>query len=192
MYPVALTGQRTRLREFKKDDADQALALVGDERVTAWLSFDARTRKEATAMIDGVVERAQANPRDEYYLAVTSRTGDEIIGFVRLGLSGVQAGKLGYAIHADQWGHGYATDVARTMLDFGFRELKLHRISAAVGPNNAASIAVVHHLGFRCEGCLRDHVYTNGAWRDSLLYSVLTHEWALTAQDSPHSSSQQG
>jgi RimJ/RimL family protein N-acetyltransferase len=27
------------------------------------------------------------------------------------------------------------------------------------------------------EGRLRDHVHTNGAWRDSLLYSVLAHEW---------------
>lgn len=26
------------------------------------------------------------------------------------------------------------------------------------------------------EGRIRDHVHTDGQWRDSLLYSVLTHE----------------
>lgn len=36
-------------------------------------------------------------------------------------------------------------------------------------------------LGMRYEGRLRDHVYTNGAWRDSLLYAVLAHEWPTKA-----------
>jgi ribosomal-protein-alanine N-acetyltransferase len=32
----------------------------------------------------------------------------------------------------------------------------------------------------RCEGRIRDHVFTNGAWRDSLLYSVLDREWTAS------------
>lgn len=134
------------------------------------------------AMVDGIVRRQAQEPRSEYYLAICTQQ-TELVGFCRLGLSGVQAGKLGYAIRADQWGHGYATEAVRIMLDFGFHQLELHRISAAIGPNNAASIAVAHHLGFRHEGCLRDHVHTNGAWRDSLLYSLLAHEWADTTPD---------
>jgi [ribosomal protein S5]-alanine N-acetyltransferase len=61
--------------------------------------------------------------------------------------------------------------------EFGFTELGLHRISAAIGPDNAASIAVVTKLGMQYEGRLRDHVFTNGAWRDSLLYSILSNQW---------------
>nr|WP_232521406.1 GNAT family protein [Micromonospora phaseoli] len=80
-------------------------------------------------------------------------------------------------MNADHWGYGYATDAARVIIDYGFRELKLHRITAAIGPDNAASIAVVKRLGMQYEGRLRDHVYTNGAWRDSLLYSILAPEW---------------
>ncbi|MCX5068752.1 GNAT family N-acetyltransferase [Micromonospora lupini] len=100
-----------------------------------------------------------------------------MIGFARLGLTGHQAAKLGYAIGAEHWGHGCATDAARTIIDFGFRELKLHRITAAIGPDNASSIAVAKRLGMQYEGRLRDHVFTNGAWRDSQLYSVLASEW---------------
>jgi ribosomal-protein-alanine N-acetyltransferase len=114
-----------------------------------------------------------AIPRTEYYLAVTTHTDDRLIGFVRLGLGGVQAAKLGFAVAAPHWGHGYALDAARTLIDFGFTTLGLHRISAAIGPGNAASIAIVTRLGFTKEGRLRDHVFTNGAWRDSILYSLL-------------------
>jgi RimJ/RimL family protein N-acetyltransferase len=122
-------------------------------------------------MIGNAIEQARREPRTEFYLAVTLPAEDEVIGFARLALDGVKAGKLGYAIRADRWGRGYATDAARTFADFGFRQLGLHRISAAIGPDNAASIRIAERLGMRREGRIRDHVFTNGVWRDSLLYS---------------------
>jgi ribosomal-protein-alanine N-acetyltransferase len=155
------------------------LAIVGDNQVTQWLSFDSRDLAAAQAMIDGAVQRAQDEPRTEYYLAVAT-PDDELVGFVRLGLTGVNAAKLGYAVRADRWGKGYATDATRRMIDFGFGELHLHRISAAIGPDNAASIAVVRKLGMQYEGRIRDHVFTNGAWRDSLLHAVLKQEWPVS------------
>jgi [ribosomal protein S5]-alanine N-acetyltransferase len=181
VYPVRLVGQRVTLREFEPADLDSVHAIVGDPRVTDRLSFNARDRAGATAMLTGIIERAGHQPRTEYYLAVTVTVNVSatpcMVGFARLGLDGVRAAKLGYAVRADQWGHGYATDAARTLLAFGFGQLGLHRVSAAIGPDNAASVAVVDRLGFRYEGRIRHHVHTNGAWRDSLLYSLLENEF---------------
>jgi aminoglycoside 6'-N-acetyltransferase/ribosomal-protein-alanine N-acetyltransferase len=175
LYPLYLSGASVTLREFSEDDAKAVHDLVGDPRLTDYLSFDAKSPEQSDTMLAGIVERARQEPRTEFYLAID--LAGTLIGFARLGLNGVQAAKLGYAIRADQWGHGHATDAVRTLVQFGFEVLGLHRISAAIGPNNPASIAVVEHLGFTKEGCIRDHVHTNGAWRDSLLYSILTHEW---------------
>jgi len=174
---VELTGKIVQVRDFKPGDVDQVLDLVGDDRVTRWLSFDSRTREQAAAMLAGVTERARQHPRTEYYLAVCPIGEDRIVGFVRLALSGVQAGKLGAAVSSDRQRHGYASDAVQLIIEFGFATLGLHRISAAIGPDNTASIAGVTKLGFSYEGRLRDHVYTNGAWRDSLLYSLLEDEW---------------
>ncbi|WP_327328710.1 GNAT family N-acetyltransferase (plasmid) [Streptomyces sp. NBC_01210] len=176
-YPIRIVGDKVVLREFTPGDVDDVLGIIGDNKVTAWLSFDSRSRDQAIDMIEGAVERAQHEPRTEYYLAVTKRDNDRVIGFARIGFGGVQAGKLGYAVAAEEWGRGYATDAARTLTTYAFAELGLHRISAAIGPENAASITMVEKLGFTREGVLRDHVFTNGAWRDSVLYSVLAHEW---------------
>lgn len=173
---VELAGRLVVLRDFLPDDVEAAFAIVGDDKVTQSLSFDSKTRQQTSTMIDGAIARAQSRPRLEFYLAVTT-TDDELIGFARLGLDGVRAAKLGYAIRADRWGQGYATDAARTLVTFGFERLDLHRISAAMGPDNSASKALVERLGFTYEGRIRDHVHTNGGWRDSLLYSVLEHEW---------------
>ncbi|MCC3655819.1 GNAT family N-acetyltransferase [Streptomyces sp. S07_1.15] len=176
-YPIRIVGDQVVLREFTLDDVDDVLAIIGDDAVTTWLSFDSRDRAQAVAMLEGTIERTQQEPRTEFYLGVTKRGDDRVIGFARLGLGGVQAGKLGYATAEKEWGRGYATDAARTLITYAFTELGLHRITAAIGPDNAASIAVVQQLGFTREGVLRDHVFTNGAWRDSVLYSVLAHEW---------------
>lgn len=174
MYPVHLVGDKVVLREFRHDDEDHLLAVIGDDRVTAWLSHDSRDRAGVRATLAGAIDRRVLEPRAEYFLAVARTTTDELIGLTRLGLGGVQAAKLGYAIRADEWGNGYATDAARTLVRFGFEQLGLHRITAAIGPDNLGSIAVIERLGFEHEGRLRDHVFTNGAWRDSLLYASVT------------------
>jgi ribosomal-protein-alanine N-acetyltransferase len=174
---IRLIGERTQLRELQSSDGPDVFAIVGDDRVTQFLSFDSRDSDAAQASVDGAIERAKIRPRMEYYLATTTLDDDQLIGTCRLGLTGVRAAKLGYAIAAEHWGKGYATDAARSALDFAFGPLRLHRVTAAVGPENAASHAVVKRLGFVREGVLRDHVFTNGAWRDSVLYSVLATEW---------------
>jgi ribosomal-protein-alanine N-acetyltransferase len=172
-----LLGSKTSLREFSSSDGEASFAIVGDDRVTKFMSFDSRDRATAQRMIDDAIERAKLTPRNEYYLAITRSDDDSLIGTCRVALSGVKAAKLGYAIAADHWGNGYATDAVATMLGFAFDQLGLHRITAAIGPENPASQAVVKRLGFSREGVLREHVFTNGAWRDSVLFSLLRHEW---------------
>jgi RimJ/RimL family protein N-acetyltransferase len=174
---VTISGDRVRLREFRMADLDDSMAVAADDRVTRWLSFDSLLREQQSDRLAGILERAEMRPRREYYLAVTTNESDRLIGFARLGLDGVNAAKLGYAIAFEHWGKGYATDAARSLMRYGFEVLDLHRISAAIGPDNAASITVVNRIGFVHEGRIRDHVFTNGAWRDSELYSVLAPEW---------------
>ena len=174
---IFLQGRITYLRDMTVDDLDAIESIAGDDRVTTWLSFESRDRDGCRAMLTAAMQNTQADPRMEYYLAITTRESESMIGFARLALGGVKAGKLGYAINADHWGKGYAQDAVAALVDFGFRSLDLHRITAATGPENAASRAVLNRLGFTYEGQLRSHVFTNGNWRDSLLYSLLVEEW---------------
>lgn len=176
MYPVRIEGPRVVLRDFEPEDLDATLAIVGDPAVTWWLSFETRTRATQAQRLAEDIARAQSTPRPDYYLAVV----DEaclLVGFARLGLGSHAGGELGYAIREDRWNRGYATEAAGLLVDFGFRELGLHRITASTAPDNLASHAVLARLGFVVEGLQREHVFTNGAWRDSTLYALLDHEW---------------
>lgn len=186
--PVALTGDKVRLREFTPDDLDGVRGVVGDDRVTHFLSFTTRNEAQARELLQTIIERGQERPRREYFLAVTPlepdnpADQDKAVGFTRLQRTNEHSGRLVYAIAHDHQGRGYAGDAVRTLLDFAFGRLRLHRVTAAVGPDNRAGLALVKRLGFTREGVLRDHVRTGGAWRDSVLFSMLAPEWSRTSE----------
>lgn len=177
MYPVTIAGERISLRDFAPGDLDPSMAIVGDDRITRSLSFDSRTRDVQRRRLAEDIARARGDPRPDYYLAIVTNEAELLIGFVRLGLLAHRGSELGYALRRDHWGRGYATEAGALMLDHAFARLGIHRVQAACGPDNEPSKRVLDRLGFRYEGRVRDHVFTNGAWRDSLLYSLLEHEW---------------
>jgi [ribosomal protein S5]-alanine N-acetyltransferase len=183
MYPVQLDGERIQLRDFEPTDLDAMMAVSGDPEVTSYLSFDTRTRDQQALLLAADIERAQAEPRPDYYLAIIEKSTGALVGFVRIGLLAHSAGELGYAMRRDRWRRGYTTEASGVMLDFAFTTLGLHRVQAACGPENAGSQALLEKLGFSREGRLRDHVFTNGAWRDSLLYSIMDREWHSASRD---------
>lgn len=191
VYPVTIDGPRVRLRDFQEDDLDGCMGIVGDQKVTWYLSFDTRTRDQQATLLAADIARAQTDPRPDYYLAVIEKTTDTMIGFVRLGFDRPRTAELGYAIRHDRWGKGYATEISAIMLDYGFTSLGLHRVQAACGPDNTASQRVLAKLGLQYEGRMREHVFTNGAWRDSLLYSLLDTEWTL-ARSAVHGGESRG
>lgn len=173
-----IAGRAVILREFREDDAAKVADIIGDDRVTYWLSFDSRSGQAAEKMIEATLDRATSQPRTEYYLAIAQADDDSLVGLIRLALTGVRAAKLGYSIRAEDWNKGYGSEAVSLMLNFAFSSLDVHRVTAAVGPDNIRSVSLVEKFAFKYEGRLRDHVFTNGSWRDSLLYSILQEEWA--------------
>ena len=84
---------------------------------------------------------------------------------------------LGYWVHPDHQGNNYATEAARLVVDHGFAELRLHRISATIHADNVPSKRVVEKLGFVHEGTKRDDDYRDGEYVDRDVYAVLRDEW---------------
>ncbi len=56
--------------------------------------------------------------------------------------------EVGYRLQPAHWGHGYATEAARRLVEHGFEQLELGTIAAIVNVENAASNRVIQKLGF--------------------------------------------
>ncbi len=61
---------------------------------------------------------------------------------------------LGYALGENFWGHGFMTEAAKVVIDFGFETMHLDLISATCYPFNVRSSRVLEKLGFHYEGTL--------------------------------------
>src|SRR3954468_12313844 len=60
--------------------------------------------------------------------------------------NGVGEVEVGWHLHPDSWGHGYATEAARAVIDRGF-SAGLPEVYAVVRPGNDPSMAVCRRLG---------------------------------------------
>jgi ribosomal-protein-alanine N-acetyltransferase len=108
-----------------------------------------------------------------------------VIGRVALGgvLRGAfQNAYLGYWIDADQQGRGLMTEAVRAVTTFAFRALGLHRVQAAVMPNNPASQRVLEKAGYRREGLAARYLCIAGVWEDHMLFAVTAEEWGDAAE----------
>jgi ribosomal-protein-alanine N-acetyltransferase len=173
---VELSTTRLRLREFRPEDFATTHAYASDPEVTKHMVFGPNSEVETRAFLQRVIAQQTAQPRPGYELAVELRENGRHVGGV-----GFRAGKrndMGYIFHREVWGRGYATEAARAVLEFGFRELKLHRIIAECDVRNTGSARVMEKLGMRREGCFLKDTFTRGAWRDSYLYAILDTEWS--------------
>ena len=179
VFPVALGGSRVRLREVTTDDLDATWRWASEEAFFRYLPIAQPTRDEEVAWLESVIAESHGSPRRQYQLGVELIETDDLVGMVRLGLDSAlhRSASLGYGLRSDQWGRGLRTEAAALIIDFGCEALGLHRIWATHHPENLASRRVLDKLGFQEEGRRRDDRYIQGRWCDSVVCSVLDHEW---------------
>lgn len=185
IYPVQLRGGHLALREIRVEDAEAAFVWGADPEYFRFLPFDpVVSMDQERAFVEEVIRLANATPRLDYHLAVTIAATDELVGLVDLRITSVRhrSAELGFGLGKEARGHGYATQAARLLMEFGFSALGLHRIHAGHHPDNAASSRVLERLGMTREGHLRENLLDHGRWRDSVVYSVLEHEWRADAE----------
>jgi RimJ/RimL family protein N-acetyltransferase len=174
-----LVGERVRLRALRDGDLSTLALWEMVPGRMATLSNWVAPPSEA-----GAKERIAkwcANDKDD--LGFVIETVDEpsmLVG--NIALHGARpkdrCATIGIALGREHIGRGYGTDAMRVIVDYGFREMGLHRIQLAVAPFNPAGIRAYEKVGFIEEGRHRDAVWHDGRWYDEVMMSILAHEWA--------------
>lgn len=100
--------------------------------------------------------------------------GQVTLGGIQRGA--LQSGWVGYWVDSRRQGRGVATRAVALVVAHALGPVGLHRVEATIAPDNAASRAVVGHVGFRQEGLLERYLDIDGAWRDHLLYAITVEE----------------
>ena len=142
-----LETERLVLRAPRLEDAKAVAMLANDRRIA-----------ENTARIPHPYALADA----EKFIAAVTRADDEIAFLIArdgevLGACGIslperEAPEIGYWLGAPFWGHGYATEAVRAVIDHAFADLDFEVLQAGARVTNPASRRVLEKCGFQWTG----------------------------------------
>ncbi|MFC4063425.1 GNAT family N-acetyltransferase [Actinoplanes subglobosus] len=154
-----ITTARLLLRPWRDDDADFLLDLESRWEVVRFLGPHPtmmRTRADALASIG----RRRAVDHPVHGIWAITTTDGRLAGNLLLKPIPMSAGEspadppeveIGWHLHPDAWGHGYATEAAEAVLQDAFAR-GLTRVVAVTDPDNHASQAVCRRLGMTARG----------------------------------------
>jgi RimJ/RimL family protein N-acetyltransferase len=173
--------ERLVLRRFRMDDLDALHDIERRPEVARYEYWEPRTREETAESLEKKANSADPMAEGDWLgLVITRQDSEEVIGDVALQWASEQwqQGELGYMLHPDHQGHGYATEASTALLRLGFEEFKLHRIIARADARNTASVGVMRRLGMRQEGLFRESEFVKNEWCDEVVFAMLDEEFA--------------
>jgi RimJ/RimL family protein N-acetyltransferase len=145
--PVLAT-RRLELRAPCAADAKAIASLINDRRIAENTARIPHPYSLADA--HGFLARVNRDPREPCF--VIARADGTIIGGCGIEASSGGDPEVGYWIGVPYWGHGYATEAARALLDHAFGELGHERLLGRARVSNPASRRVLEKCGFQWTG----------------------------------------
>lgn len=177
--PPVLTTERLMLRELRLADANAVADGAGDRRVARYL-IQVPTPYPPSLARRWITARLAWWDRGRGVTFAIARRDEPaaLLGTVSLRRHARdRRAELGYWLGTAAWGHGYATEAATALVEFGFSELALARIYAQVFVGNSGSMRVLEKLGMTNEGTKRRHIRKGRHLLDVVFYGLLREEW---------------
>jgi len=148
---LILETERLVLRPFALNDVEAMQAILGDPIAMEFYPAPL-TREGVESWVRKNLERYG---KDGYGLnAMVLKASGEVMGdcgcVVQLVEEREQV-EIGYHVRRDLWGNGYATEAARTCMDYAFHQLGAQRVISMIRPENLSSRRVAEKNGLVCE-----------------------------------------
>jgi RimJ/RimL family protein N-acetyltransferase len=185
-YP--LRTERLELRPFEPEDIDALFAMESRADVARYLYNEPWTRAEAEEHLERYRAALALEEEGEFLdLAMVLRSTGDVVGksFLAWRSTEHRLAEVGYGVHPDRQGQGYATEATRVIFELAFDGLGAHRVIGRLDARNVASARVLEHLGMRLEAHLVENEWVKGEWASELVYALLESEYRAAATRPP-------
>lgn len=157
-----LETDRLLLRRQRAADVPALVDLWTDPAVTRYMGGP-RDRERMQTVFEEIAQDPAAETYDLW--PTIEKSSGRVIGNCGLTdkeVDGRHEIEVVYVLAAGAWGRGYATEIARALVTYGFEERGLSRIIALIEPENGASARVAEKAGLTFE---KDVIRPGGAHR---------------------------
>lgn len=172
-----VVGEKVFLRPMEREDInDDYLDWVNDISLNTYILQSAYPVNTDSA----VRYYEQSQPPGAVYFAICDIETCTHIGNARLSLIDPihRVATYGRIIgHKDFLGRGYGSDALIQLLRFGFHKLGLNRIWSSAVTDNHASLGSNDRVGMVREGILREYVYADGKFHDTVVLAMLRSDF---------------
>lgn len=169
-----ITTKRLLLRLFQSSDAMDVAKLCNNYNIyrnTLYLPHP-YSIQDALSWIDNHLANFVANK--SYEFAITDKITGELYGAIALTNNQIfNHGEIAYWVGEEFWGNGYATEAAKTIVQFAFDEKQYHKVFARYFKSNPSSGSVLQKIGMQEEGVLREHVMKDKQYEDLVYCGVI-------------------
>lgn len=175
-----LRGKNVLLRPIKRSDMSYFLKWFNDPEVIQYVGlYLPMTEMSEEKFIE---ELGTTRARSDVILVIEVIEGSSTKPIGNCGLHGIDPkdrnALFGIVIgEKDYWSRGYGAEAARLMINYGFQQLNLHRISSGAFAFNERSLKLHKKVGFREEGRMRQATFKNGQYHDHVMFGILREEW---------------
>jgi RimJ/RimL family protein N-acetyltransferase len=136
------------LRRYEQGDRDACVALFTDSEILRYVGDGAVTPEQAVTLFSKCFE-IYAEGRFDLWAICDAETG-VYMGHAELKpRKGSDEVEIIYILKKEYWGRGFATEIARMLVDHGFRRYGLPRVLATVDYENLPSRHVLEKAGMR-------------------------------------------
>jgi [ribosomal protein S5]-alanine N-acetyltransferase len=175
----SLATERLILEDLAPDDLPGIRRIASDPDVMKYVLIWLEDDLQVTGFLEHAIEESQRDDRMLYMLAVRLPVSGEFAGlsFIEIDASHKTTAEVGYILLPAHWNVGYASEILRALLAFGFEQLSLHRVYGKCDELNRLSAHVLEKGGLRYEGTIREHVWLRDHWRSTCYYGILAAEY---------------
>lgn len=172
-----LETERLVVRQLTIADVDDATRIFGDPVVGEYTTWWTDVERHGTEGLLAMMEDLMASGTGAFWAIVPRKTSG-MIGFCGLiVVPDDDRAEIGYALAQHAWGHHYASEAVRSVMEVVFGPLRCNRLEAYCSTDNLASLRLLDNLGFQHEGTLRQYLMRNDRAQDRAVYSILRSEW---------------
>jgi len=179
---LIIKKDRFTLRDFKEEDFEDVHSYSEDIDNLKYTLWGPNSKEDTIRFINHAIKTSKESPRIiyEFAIEINENMKSKVIGGCGLYLyDDMKIGEVGWTLNKKYWRVGYGTEVAKALIELGFKEINLNLIFATCDSDNIGSYKVME----KCNMKRKYHKVKvrssreKGIYKDEFKYYLLREEY---------------
>ena len=172
---MRLNGENIILKPVEEADLNFIYKMCKHPLVYKYEEDNEPSKEKVYEKYSGRIKKMKHEEGEFFSLLIIEKKTGNPVGEIHLNLDNKKTRywEIGYTLHYDYWGMGYASEANRLVIQYAFEKLNAHKIMGCCNGRNTKSARCMERAGMRKEGHLIEARLLRGEWCDELVYSIL-------------------